>query len=313
MKDFIKNLYYNTTFGYYVISIPKYFYDFFINYRFLSDKAAIKRKFKKTFGYKLNLENPQTLNEKIQWLKLNYRTNLHTLCADKLAVRDYVKEKIGEKHLVPLVYFTNKLKELTLNKLPDYPVIIKTNHDSGGTIIVKDKQTFNIKNNKLKIHLKQNYYISSKEWQYKKIKPSILIEKLLIDEHGNIPMDYKFHCFLGKVEVIQVDIDRLTTHRRNFYDKQWNLLPFMWVKKYKTKLIETSTSNKVIPKPKTLEEMIDIAEKLSSPFYYVRIDLYLVGTQIYFGEITFHHGGGFEIIYPQEFDKILGDKLKLPI
>ena len=144
MKDFLKNLYYNTTIGYYIISIPKFFYDFFKS-KFISDKADIKRKFKKTFGYKLNLENPQTFNEKIQWLKLNYRTDLHTLCADKLAVRDYVKEKVGEKYLVPLVYFTDKSEDLTLDKLPEYPVIIKTNHASGGVVIVKDKQTIDIK------------------------------------------------------------------------------------------------------------------------------------------------------------------------
>ena len=317
MKKFIKNLYYTTTLGYYIISIPKIFYDFFRT-RLISDKADAKKKFKKTFGYKLNLENPQTFNEKIQWLKLNYRTDLHTLCADKLAVRDYVKEKVGEKYLIPLVYFTDKIEELTLDKLPEYPVIIKTNHASGRVVIVRDKQTIDIKKERkiLKRRLKQNYYTFSREWQYKDIKPKILIEKLLMDEHGDIPLDYKFHCFHGKVEVIQMDIDRFTNYRRNIYDKQWNLLPFLWgvselrLKKGKIKPIN---ADKIIPRPETLEEMIILAEKLSSPFPYVRVDLYSVGTQVYAGEITFHNENGFGVIYPQEFDRMLGDKIKLPI
>ena len=318
MKDFLKNLYYNTTLGYYIISIHKFFYDFF-NSRLISDKADAKRKFKKTFGYKLNLENPQTLNEKIQWLKLNYRTDLHTLCVDKLTARDYIKEKVGEKYLVPLVYFTDKSEELTLDKLPEYPVIMKTNHaSSGGIVIVKDKQSIDIKKeqNIFKRRLKQNYYTYSREWQYKNIKPKILIEKLLIDEHGNIPMDYKLHCFHGKVEVIQIDIDRFTDYRRNIYDRQWNLLPFLWGLgglRLREGKIKPINADRIIPRPETLEEMIILAEKLSSPFYYARIDLYTIGTQVYCGELSFTSENGLGVIYPQEFDKMLGDKLKLPI
>jgi hypothetical protein len=305
MKQFIKKLYYNTRIGYWIISIPKYFYDL-VRYRLLPEKMFIQIIFKKYHGYKLNLKNPKTLNEKIQWLKLNDRTNLHTMCADKFAVRKYVKEKVGEEYLIPLIFFTDKIDELVLDKLPEYPVIIKTNHDSGGAIIVKDKQFVNISSVKqdLRKQLKRNYYYQSKEWQYKNIKPKILIEKLLIDKTGNIPEDYKFHCFHGRVEVIHVDIDRFINHKRNIYDAQWNLLPFSWF---------YNTSPTIIEKPEILDQMISIAERLSQPFMYVRVDLYLIQNKIYFGELTFHHGSGVEKIEPQEFDRILGDKLKLPI
>ena len=307
MRKLIKNLYYNTIFGYCLISIPKYLYDFY-RYRLFSDEVCIKKTFKRIFGYELNLANPRSLNEKIQWLKLNDRTNLHTICADKLSVRDYVKDKIGEKHLIPLVYSTSNVKELTLEKLPEYPVIIKTNHGSGNVIVVKDKRTLDIKNiqNQLKKHMEQNYYVKSKEWQYKNIRPKILVEKLLIDEHGKVPPDYKFHCFHGRVEMIHVDIDRFIDHRRNFYDREWKLLPFICA-------YESIDANQSVSKPEMLKNMIGIAERLSSPFYYVRIDLYLLDNEIYFGEITFHHESGFKKFNPAKFDMILGEKLRLPI
>jgi hypothetical protein len=304
MKALIKDLYYNTRWGHLIISIPKYFYNLII-YKLLPllpEKMFLQIMFGIRFGYKLNLKNPKTLNEKIQWLKLNDRTNLHTLCADKLAVRDYIKEKIGEEYLIPLVYATDKADEITLDKLPEYPVIIKTNHGSGGAIIVKDKRlvsTTRIQKD-LKKQLKKNLYFITKEWQYKNIKPKILIEKLLVDEMGKIPMDYKFHCFHGKVEAIHVDIDRFTDHKRNLYDTQWNLLPFSWA---------YNTSHKAIAKPEVLDRMIGIAEHLSQPFMYVRVDLYLIRNKIYFGELTFHTESGWGKFTPQGFDKILGDSM----
>jgi hypothetical protein len=301
-------MYYNTRMGYLIISVPKYFYDV-LKYKLLPllpEKMYLRIIFRLYVGYTLNLEHPKTFNEKLQWLKLNDRTDLHTLCADKLAVREYIKEKTGEQYLIPLVYAADKADEITLDKLPEYPVIIKTNHGSGGAIIIKDKRLVNIAHiqKDLKKQLKKNLYPFGKEWQYKNIRPYIIVEKLLIDETGNIPVDYKFHCFHGKVEVIHVDIGRFTDHRRNVYDAQWNLLPFSW---------GYGTSRKIIAKPEVLDKMIGIAVQLSLSFMYVRVDLYLVEDKICFGELTFHHGSGFEKFHPQEFDRILGDKLKLPI
>jgi hypothetical protein len=308
MRAFIKKLYYNTRTGYLIISIPKYFYDLF-RFRLLPllpEETYVKMQFRHIMGYELNIKNPQTFNEKIQWIKFNIRIDLYTLCADKLAVRDYIKEQIGEEYLIPLIFHTNNPEELTLDKLPDYPVIIKTNHASGNVVIVKNKYSIYIKRiqKKMKALLKENFYFRTKEWQYKNIKPQILVEKLLMDEYGNIPVDYKFHCFHGKVEAIQVDISRFTEHKRNFYDVQWSLLPFS---------LTYDVSNEIIRKPDNLLQMITLSEKLAAAFIYVRVDLYVIKDHIYFGELTFTSGNGMELFNPPKFDKILGDKLKLPI
>ena len=136
MRGFLKHLYDNTAIGYSLLSLVKKLYDIYI-FRVLSEKIFIQRTFKILLGYNLNLENPKTLNEKVQWLQLNDRTPLHTLCTDKYAVREYVKEKIGEQYLIPLVYHTNNPADIIPENLPDFPCIIKTNHGCGGHVIVK--------------------------------------------------------------------------------------------------------------------------------------------------------------------------------
>ncbi|MDR1879776.1 MAG: oligosaccharide flippase family protein [Tannerellaceae bacterium] len=288
-----------------LISIPfKRLYNIVL-YRLLPEKTFLRIKFREKTGYRLNLKNPATFNEKMQWLKLHDRTVLHTLCADKHAVRGYVTAMIGGEYLIPLVYSTEKAEELTPEALPDYPVIIKTNHSSGEVFIVRDKETADFPGIRkaLKRQLKSNLYPYGKEWQYKDIPPRIIVEQLMTDEQGDIPMDYKLHCFNGKVRMIHLDVDRFTRHTRIIYDEQWNVLPFSW---------GYESSEKVIAKPLLLSRMIDIAERLAFPFIYVRVDLYLAKGQLYFGELTFHHGSGFEKFEPQVFDKITGDLLTLP-
>jgi hypothetical protein len=305
MKGLVKYLYHNTKIGYVVVSIPLYFYDFF-RYKMFSDKTFIKRRYNKTFGYKLNLKKPQTFTEKMQWLKLYEHTDLLTICADKLAVRRYVREKIGGKYLLPLIYHTDKVKDIHFDEFPAIPVVIKVNHNSGGTIIVKDKNAVNFKKLRLelKIQLKSNYFYSSGEWQYKNIKPCILIEKLLQDDTGNdILNDYKIHCFNGKPQYIQTFFDRETEIKENWYDREWNPLD----------VYDKTPKKRQVPKPELLGDLLEIASILSKDFIYVRVDLYISQNQIYFGELTFHPASGFMKFQPQEFDRILGDKLKLPI
>ena len=261
--------------------------------------------YKLQFEEDLNLEMPRTFNEKIQWLKLNDRTQLHVKCADKIAVRDYVKEKIGEHYLIPLIFSTKKATKITPKILPDYPVIIKANHDSGSYIIVREKNKLNWKEIRLmfKKALEFNYYFNLREWQYKNISPQILIEKLLIKKDGSIPEDYKFHCFNGKVKYIQVDLDRETKHTRNMYNINWTLLDLEF----------HYPKGTYSPPPVCLEKMISLAEKLAISFYYVRIDFYQINNDIFFGEITFHPEGGFGKFNPKKWDLIFGEQLKLPI
>lgn len=310
MLKFAKYLYHKTAVGKYMIDIILNVHRYY-RINFIEEKKFVKQKFKKRFKKDLDLENPKSLNEKMQWLKLYDRTPLHTICADKFKVRDYVTEKIGPQYLIDLVFQSYNANDVIPSNFPDFPFIIKANHDSSGGIIVKNKDDINWKSlpKHFKKLLRKNYYKSGKEWQYKNIEPCIIGEKLLINTNGELPMDYKIHCFHGKVEVIQVDIDRFTNHKRNFYDQSWNLLPFSWsLWKDGQPLWNTG---RALEKPKNLDEMISVAEKLSEVFKYVRIDLYDFENKIYFGEVTFHHGSGMETIFPEEWNYKLGDLLNL--
>lgn len=313
MKFSLNYLYTNTRLGKFIGNIYFNIYNIYWT-KIVSDKKVINKMYKKSFGKNVEFENPKTLNEKINWLKLNDRTSLHTLCADKFEVREYIKEKIGENYLIPLISSTENVDDLNFDQLPDIPIVIKTNHDSGGVFIVKDKKGVNFKEikNNLKSRLKKNYYYNtSKEWQYKNIVPRIIIERMLTDKNGNIPPDYKFHCFNGKVRMVQVDVNRGTDkHFRNWYDRDWNREPYKWSSK-KGKNKYTDPSEKEITAPRNLTKMIELSEKLAKPFCYVRVDWYDVDGRIYFGELTFHHDSGYAPIVPYEWDLKLGQELVL--
>ncbi|MBT9189029.1 ATP-grasp fold amidoligase family protein [Zobellia russellii] len=308
MYNFLKQLYYNTKLGNIIIGFG---IDLYI--KTVPDKPYIQRAFKKSFGRKINFNNPKSLNEKINWLKLYDRTPLHTQCADKYAVRDYVKSKIGEEFLVPLYLQTEDVTQINENTINKRPCIIKTNHDSGGGIFVTEETNINWAGvrDSLKDRMSKNYFRTSREWQYKKIKPCIIVEQLLMDKNGNIPMDYKLHCFNGNVRMIQVDMGRGTDHHhRNWYDVNWNREPYKWSSpkgngKYTDPSIEDAE------KPKTLEKMILLSQKLSEPFAYVRVDWYDIDGVLFFGELTFHHDGGLQPILPKEWDYTLGKELNI--
>lgn len=279
----------------------------------LSDELYVKLTYKKVFGQMPDLKNPRTLNEKIIWLKLNNRNPMTTICSDKFLVRDYISKKIGSQYLVPLYYQTQIAENIIPEKFPNTPFIIKTNHDSGGVYIIKDKshQDWVKIRAELKKRLKKNYYTTSKEWQYKNIKPCIIVEKLLLDNNQNIPFDYKLHCFNGKVNMIQVDHGRGTeNHYRNWYSPKWEREPYRW-SSYKPNGKVTDPSDWDIKKPNTLKEMISLSEILAKDFDYVRVDWYDVNNKVYFGELTFHHDGGYRPILPGDWDKKLGDMLTI--
>jgi hypothetical protein len=309
MKGIIKKIIHTTLIGKWIEQI---YYGF--RMRLIPEKLYAKQEYRKAFGKDPDLRNPKTLNEKIVWLKLNDRTALHTQCADKFAVRDYIKEQIGDKFLVPLVFHTKNPSEVISNNISEYPVIIKTNHDSGGGIFVYDKSIINWKEvqKSLKKRMSKNYYWQSKEWQYKNIVPEIIVEKLLVDSKGNIPFDYKVHCFNGKVNMIQVDMGRGSeNHYRNWYSKEWQREPYQWTILKNGKEIQSSEND--LDKPINLAQMIELSETLSKPFSYVRVDWYDLDNQLFFGELTFHHDSGNRPITPVEWDLKLGKKLKLDI
>ena len=277
---------------------------YYLRYILISDEKYIKYKFKKRFGYELNISNPKTINEKIQWLKLFDRTPLHTKCADKYLVREYIKEIIGEKYLIPLIFSTFEAKDINVENLPNYPTVIKANH-TRGAFLIKDKNNIDLKNiqKKLNSELNTNFYYRTREWQYKNILPRIIVEKMLLDENGNLPIDYKIWCMNGKVIMFQVDTGSQGNHIITFFDKNWKVLSFK----------KAYPINENVNIPNNLEEMLQIAEKLSKDFLFVRVDLYNINNKVYFGELTFHPESGFGKFYPENSDFELCKKLNLGI
>ncbi len=273
---------------------------------FFPDKFTAKRIYKRTFGKKLDLKNPTRLTEKMQWLKLYDRRPMQTICADKIAVRDHVAQKIGKEYLVPIFGIYESADELDLESLPNVPFIIKTNHDSSGGMIVFDKSELNLSEVQMAFRnrLSINYYNVSREWQYKDIRPRILAEQLLVTPNGMPPNDYKIHCFNGRAQFIGVDVKTSDSHHKNYYDPSWNPLGFKWPAR--------RPRGAEVEKPLLLEKVVELAEKLAEDFCYARIDFYIVDNQIYFGEITFHASGGFGCFSPSDWDERWGERLALP-
>jgi len=249
----------------------------------------------------LNLVSPKTFNEKIIWLKTFHNDESYQHLVDKSAARDYVRDILGEDFLVPMHYQFDDVQEIKKVCLPN-KFILKMNHGSGMNIPCYDKGNFNLKEavKKLTFWKTINYYNIGKELPYKNIKPRVLCEELLGDKNGI--EDYKIFCFGGEPLYIQLDYDRNTSHKRIFYDLNWKSLPF-------TTLYPRGSAK--FPKPERLPEILDAARKLSKGLPFARVDFYYYFSKIYFGEITLHHGGGFEPFIPHEYDAILGSHIKL--
>jgi hypothetical protein len=294
-----------------LLFFPINFY-LFINEKVLSERLSIILTFKRIFGFFPDFKNPKTLNEKLQWKKLYDRRRIYTLCADKYAVRDYIEKKVGAEYLVPLLLYTADPEKIDFSSLPD-TFVVKANHGYGMTYFVDDKSKADV-NQIRKVcrkWLKTDFYKWGREWQYKDIKRKILIQEMLIDDEGNIPADYKFHCFNGNVKFIQVDTDRFGNHQRTMYWPDWTLGYFNWCEEKEFGDDPANDVNPRIKKPKAYDKMIELSERLSKDFDYVRVDLYDVKGKIYFGELTFGHGAGYLIFFPKTYDRIFGDMLKI--
>lgn len=276
--------------------------------RFLPDKTYIKLYYRLRVGRPLNTENPTTLNEKLQWLKFNYRFPLQSIVSDKLLVRDYVAEKIGAEYLIPLLGSWENYDDVDFDKLPEQ-FVLKCNHDSGGLVVCTDKSKLNHKEAKRKLEksLKSNFFYIGREYQYRNIKPRIICEQFISD-NGKVPMDYKIYCFNGKPDVILVCRDRFSnnSHRASYlyFDQDWKFQP---LNKEDENLVDVD-----ILKPKNLDKMIEIARELSKDFFFARIDLYNIDGRIYFGEITLSPNSGFDPDIKYETDLMFGEKLKIP-
>lgn len=274
---------------------------------FLREKSSgykkEKAKFLKSHGYSLNLKSPHSFSEKLVWKKIYDRNPLLPLVADKHRVRDFINFVLGEKEadkiLIPQLYVTDKPEDIPFDDLPE-EYIIKANHGSGTNIIVEKGQTIDREQiiKQCKEWLSKPYGYRKHEWAYQKIKRKIIVEKLLRDENGNIPKDFKIFVFHGKSVMIQVDHDRFTEHVRTLYRKDWEFIEASM--KFKM--------GKKIEKPSNLGKMIELAESIGSSFDFIRVDLYSINNQIYFGEMTNYPGSGMEKITPKNFDYELGKK-----
>lgn len=281
--------------------------------RLLGDRRMIIRMFKRRMGYIPNLENPQTLAEKMQWIKINDRHDFNTLAADKYRIRDYYRKNFGENHLVPLLKKLDSWRDVTLENMPNEPYVIKANAGSGTWQIVRNPKAANIKElqTKCKIWMNCNYFYKSLEWQYKNIKPCIIIEKLLTDSNGRLPTDYKLHYFNGELQFVYCVIDREGEGYRALFTKEWEYLPFQWISVRKHMPIK---QNVYEPKPQNLDKMIKYGNIISRNFkYYVRVDFYEVDGRLYFGEITLHHGSGMNNFYPAEYEEVYNKLLNIGV
>lgn len=249
-----------------------------------------------------NVKEPKTFYDKIQYLKINNKLEDYKDFVDKYEVRKYVEKKVGEKYLIPLIGYYEDVDSIDINKLPKQ-FVLKANHSSGQNIVCKNKDNINSEEIKktLSKWIKENFYYKLRERQYKNIKPLIICEKYLEDSSGEL-MDYKFFCSNGKPQFIQVDIGRFSSHKRNFYNTSWEKLE--WECK-----VGNYEGN--IERPSNLNEMLNIATKLSEDFPFVRVDLYSVNESVYFGELTFTPGSGVEIYKPYEINKFVGDLIDI--
>ena len=253
---------------------------------------------------RLDLDNPKTFNQKIQWLKLYDSTPLKTKLADKYEVRSWVKETIGEDYLIPLLGVWDRFEDIDFNTLPNQ-FVLKANHGCGWNIIVQDKQKFDVEDarKKFRIWMGKNYAYQGFELHYKDIVPKIIAEQYIEGFEGQLN-DYKFICTNGNIQYIWVDTDRYGDHQRTIFNTDWEKQDF------RIRIGNTAINN--IPKPDNFDKMKELATVLCKGFAIVRVDFYNVQGKIYFGEMTFTPGNGKMKIDPPEYDAILGDMINLP-
>lgn len=273
--------------------------------RLLPDKIYLRIIFRLKLNKPLNLKNPVTFNEKLQWLKLYDRKPVYTMMVDKFLVKEYVKEKISSEYIIPTLGVWDHFDDIDFDSLPNQ-FVLKCTHDSGGVVICRDKSRFDLETAKEKIEksLKSNYYWRGREWPYKKVLPRIMAETYMQDgEEKSLPV-YKFFCFNGKAEIVQtIQNDKSPNETIDYFDRQWNLLDLRQ---------NYPNSSKPLSKPIAFDKMLEISERLSqNRESFLRVDLYLVEGKIYFSEFTFFSDSGTAAFIPESWDAQLGERLKL--
>lgn len=276
----------------------KYFY-------WVSDSLFLKIKFRLLMGYKLNIKDPKTFNEKLQWLKINDIHPEYTKMVDKVEAKNYVASQVGSKYIIPTLGVWNTVDDIDWTSLPKQ-FVVKATNDSGGIVVCKDKSSLDIEKAKDKLRELggRDYTLTSKEYPYRKVPHRFIAEEYMEDESGYELKDYKIFCFDGEPKFLFVATGRQQNDTRfDFYDTEFNHLP----------LTNGHANADVWPvKPENFDEMLEVAGKLSKGIPHVRVDLYNINGKIYFGELTFFHWSGMMPFEPMEWDYQFGKYLKLP-
>ena len=275
-------------------------------FNWMDDEKYIKIAYKIRMGKNLNLQQPKTYSEKLQWLKLYDRKPIYTDLVDKYQVKKIVADIIGEKYIVPTLGVWDKAENIDFDILPDQ-FVLKCTHDSGGLVICKDKKKLDKSAavRKLNACLKHNFYYAQREWPYKNVKPRIIAEKYMEDNETHELRDYKFFAFNGRVKALFIASDRGSKEETkfDFFDENFDHLPFT----------NGHPNADIMPKkPQEFELMKELASKLSEKIPQVRVDFYEVNGQVYFGEMTFFHWSGMTPFEPEEWDYKFGEWIKLP-
>ena len=280
------------------------------SFDFLPDKLYLKLVYFARMWKHLDLKNPCTMDEKLQWLKLYDKNPKYTKLVDKYAVREYIADLLGEEYLIPLLGAWDDPEDIDFNALPNQ-FVLKCNHNSGrGMCICRDKAKLDVTQVKedLRKGLSQDYYLTGREWPYKNIRRRIIAEKYMTDSPDSVEFtDYKFYCFNGYVDCVMCCYERSTGNPKfYFFDRNWELRRY-------NKRGKEAPEGFTMPKPKNMDKMFEIAEKLSEDVgaAFLRVDLYNSCGQIYFGELTFFPGSGFEPNRLPETDRYFGDLIKL--
>ncbi len=273
----------------------------------LSDERCLKLKFYAYMGKKLNLKNPQTFSEKLQWLKLYNRKPEYTKMVDKYAVKEYVAEKIGEEYVIKTLGVWDRFDDIDFNALP-HKFVLKTTHDSGGVVICKDKNSFDIKNAKAKLEksLNRDYFITAREWPYKDVKPRIIAEQYMEQKGCDELTDYKFYCFNGEPKFLYISqgLSNHETARIQYVSLDWE--------KMEIKRADYPNIDELPPKPITYDKMIEFSKIFSKNIPFLRVDFYEINGKLYFSELTFSPGAGLTKFEPESWDYKFGEWIKLP-
>ncbi len=271
----------------------------------MSDEKYLKLCSRIFINEKLNLEEPKTFNEKMQWLKLNYTKDNYNLMVDKYEAKKYVNSIVGDEIIIPTLGLYEKVEDIDFQQLPN-KFVIKCTHDSGGIVICTNKERLDTKKTAKKLisNLKKDYYRIAREWPYKNVKPRIIIEEYMEEENKQDLKDYKFFCFNGEPKFVLVCSERFSSSnmKKTFFDENWNVMD---VKEGGHQIDVT------IKRPVNFDKMKEIAKKLSKDMPFLRVDLYEINGKIYFGEMTFYPNAGFEKFEPEEFNRKLGDLINI--